>query len=64
MGENSVRECCSVTVPWVSMALDFRATFDGQLVGGISPVAVHVLFFPLYATYVTVYLVFSLPCYC
>ena len=60
MDENSVPGCCGKRVPSVSVTQGFRTTSDCLLEGGLPPLVVFLLSFPLYATFVSVYLVFVL----
>ena len=58
MGENSAPGCCGKRVPWVSIAQELPRNMRLSISRGSIPLDVFLLSFPLYATFVSVYLVF------
>ena len=58
VGENSAPGCCGKRVPWVSVAQELPRNIRLSISRGLIPLAVFLLSFPLYATFVSVYLVF------
>ena len=58
MGENSAPGCCGKRVLWVSIAQELPCNMRLSISRGLIPLDVFSLSFPLYATFVSVYLVF------
>ena len=58
VGENSAPGCCGKRVPWVSIAQELPRNRRLSISRGLIPLAVFLLSFPLYTTFVSVYLVF------
>ena len=58
VGENSAPGCCGKRVPWVSVAQELPRNIRLSISRGLIPLAVFLLSFPLYATFVSVSLVF------
>ena len=57
VGENSAPGCCGKRVPWVSVAQELPRNMRLSISRGLIPLTVFLLSFPLYATFVSVYLV-------
>ena len=58
VGENSAPGCCGKRVLWVSIVQELPRNMRLSISRGPIPLAVFLLSFPLYATFVSVYLVF------
>ena len=58
VGEYSAPGCCGKRVPWVSVVQGLPRNMRLSISRGLIPLAVFLLSFPLYATFVSVYLVF------